>query len=139
MPRREHPRYEHMEWPEWEFREFPMMLYPRPLADGEKSDVIRKPVYHTEGRLKGKLKFPGVIVNDDDELAAVLAGDADINAEEGRLVNESDVRTALIRECELHNVEIDRRWGTEKIQAALDKKFKEEEDAEEGVEPEVVA
>lgn len=117
MARREHPRYENMEWPDWEFREYPMMVYP-----GAKDP--RKPEYEVadRGRNRGRtvLRFPGVVVKNDEELKAVLDGSAEFNPTSGEILTEEDSRQALIRECMTQGLQIDKRWGVEKLQKALD-------------------
>lgn len=119
MARREHPRYENMEWREWEYKEYPMMLYPG-------AEDPRKPEYHTDPRTKRPgLKYPGVIVRSDEELDKVLTGAAEFDAVSGELLTEEDERKALISECELHGIKIDRRWNSDKLQKALDDHIKE--------------
>lgn len=113
MARREHPRYENMEWPDWEFREYPMMVYP-----GAKD--IRVPEYHKDGKLAGKLVHPGVIVQHDGELEKVLAGEIELNESGTGLITDEDVRGGLIQELTRLGVQFDRRWGIEKLQNALD-------------------
>lgn len=116
MAKREHPRYENMDWPDWEFREFPMMIYPG-------APDPRVPVYHTEGRQRGKLKFAGLVVNDEDELARALAEGEDVATitEDGRqrLTTAEDDRQALIAECDERGLKIDRRWASARLEDAI--------------------
>lgn len=117
MARREHPRYENMEWPDWEYIEFPMMIYPG-AADP------RVPEYHINKKGRRVMTYPGVIVHSDEELDGVLKGEIELDAVTGEILTEEDTRKALIRECEIQGLLVDKRWGIPKLQAALDEAAK---------------
>lgn len=111
-----HPRYAQMEFPEWEFEEFPMMLYP-----GAKDP--RKPEYHAEGKRKGSLVYPGVIVQDEEEAKALLAGTVTaVTDTRGamRLETHEDRMSDLHAEASRLGITFDKRWSETRLQAAID-------------------
>jgi hypothetical protein len=127
MAKREHPRYENMEWPDWEFQEYPMMYYPG--APNQK-----KPYIHAPGSVDHGKPLKGVIVNNDEELKSLIEADRRAAAGEesgieltatsakgvSRVRTEADVKAELIEHCEAAGVTFDRRWGIAKLQEAID-------------------
>lgn len=127
MAKREHPRYENMEWPDWEFQEYPMMYYP-----GAKDQ--KKPYIHAPGSADHGKPLKGVIVNNDEELRSLIEGDRRAAAGEdsgvdmvatnvkgvSRVRTEADDKAELIEEAEALGVTFDRRWGVAKLQDAID-------------------
>ena len=116
MARQEHPRYASMEFPEWEYIEFPMMVYPGSKDGGKTPDRIpSKP---------GKFLQDPVTVNNEDELRAALAGGdtlvKDDTTSAMRVKTPEDERLELVAEVERLGIQYDKRWGTARLQAALD-------------------
>lgn len=113
MAAKEHPRYQLTDWPDWEFVEFPMMVYPHPG-----NPDIRKPVYNPER--PGQLLSPGVTVNSEEELVALLEGAETVkDGDKTRLLTEEDKRQALILKADQTGVKVDKTWSLDKLEAAL--------------------
>jgi hypothetical protein len=93
-PHQIHPVYARMDFPAYEFTEYPKMVYP----GGMKSNGLGQ----TE---------PGVIVNDADEEAIAMAGHA--------VVREEDERARLLKVAEVKGVTVDKRWGVDRLTAAI--------------------
>lgn len=102
-------RYDNMDFPRYEYREYPKLLY-------------------LEGRGKGK---PFVRVENAEEEAAAVAAheaktvkappqapepDADTGSDDNQRQQITDAREAL----DALGVKYDKRWGLDKLQAALD-------------------
>lgn len=132
MAKREHPRYENTEWEDYEFREYPMMVY----VDRRTKKVLKVPTDHPNwdpGNPKSKRWVEDeVTVNSDEELKALRAtveGGGELSTVTAggatRMTNPEDARQALIAEAEVLGVQVDKRWGADKLQAAIDA-FKEE-------------
>ena len=113
---KEHPRYALTEWPEYEFQEFPMMVYPGSADPMKPEYVPEKP---------GTLKYPGVTVENQDELDKILGG-AKVMKDGDRLraVSEEDERAELLQQAQHLGVSVDKRWSTARIQDAIDAKQK---------------
>lgn len=92
-------RYTDWEFPEYEFSEFPKMVYPG-------AEDPKKP-YDSKGK-----PIPGVLVNNEAEEATVLAGET--------VVHEADVRAELIHQATSRGMQFDKRWGPERLQAAIE-------------------
>lgn len=88
--------YENMPFPEYEFKE-----YPKFIKTGESVDPATKTKTPT-----------GVLVNSEAEEAEVLGtGKAP--------VREDDERTRLLKVAKQAGVDVDQRWGVQKITDAL--------------------
>lgn len=107
-----HPRYEFADFGEWSFEEFPLAIYPG-------APDPRKPVYYPKGDPKyGQLKFPAVIVADEDELRAHLSNAATVeDATSGatRLRTAADDVADLQKEAEDIGLTYDKRWTAERL------------------------
>lgn len=113
-----HPRYENADFGEWSFNEFPLMLYPG-------APDPTKPVYETEGKNRGKLKFAGVIAEDEDEAKRIIAGAQTVKPDDGgpaRLETAEDALEAKQREATDMGVQFDKRWSLARLQDAIDTK-----------------
>lgn len=127
MAKREHPRYENMEWPDWEYQEYPLMYYPG--APDQKKPYINAPGSADHGK-----PLKGVIVNNEEEHRQLIEGDrrAAGGGDSGvvlaptsakgvsRVRTEADEKAELIEEAESLGVTFDRRWGLAKLQEAID-------------------
>lgn len=119
MPR-VHPRYTQMQekWDEQAaergWQEYPMMVYPGSKDGGKTPD--RHPTK------PGVFLQEPVIVNNDEEKAAALAGNAELAEGSGvqHLRTEEDDRQELIAKLTEASVQFDKRWGPAKLQAAWD-------------------
>lgn len=113
MASREHPRYANFDWPDYEFREYPMMVYP--------GATDQKKPYGPDGK-----PLKGVIVNSAEEAAEALMGDeapALVPTDSpgtSRLETEEDRKLSAIAQAEALGVQVDKRWGLAKIEAAID-------------------
>jgi hypothetical protein len=109
---REHPRYASMEFPDYEYREYPMMVYPG--APDQK-----KPYDPKTGK-----PLKGVLVENDEEYARVMAKDAElvptISPGVQRVQTAEDEKEALLVRAAQLGVQVDKRWGIAKIQDAID-------------------
>lgn len=119
-----HPRYlnmvERWEVENEEWREFPMMVYPG-AADP------RVPEYQEpgdKGYKPGSLRFEGVIVQDEEELEKVIAGDShSISRTEDGLARAStskDEHDALLQEAANISLKVDRKWSPQRLRDAID-------------------
>lgn len=123
-----HPRYAAMA-EQWEkdnedWKEFPMMVYPG-------APDPRQPVYAEPGDpgyKPGKLRYEGVVVQNEEELARVIdgAGSSGVHRELGQPARAStleDDRDALLQEAaNLGLKEVDPAWSLARIQDAIDTK-----------------
>jgi len=109
-----------MEWPDYEFQEYPKMVYPG--AKDQNKPYVTKP-----GRAFGK-PLGGILVNNEEEERQALSlpdEDDDSLIETGapgtrRLVTEDDERTALIERADVLGVQVDKRWSTARLTAAIE-------------------
>lgn len=130
-----------MEWPDYEFLEFPMMVY----VDTKAQKVLQKPTDHPRwdpGNPRSKRWVQDeVIVHSEQELkelkATVETGGELKTVVSGpgvapRLATAEDERQALLQEADVLGVQVDKRWGADKLKAAIGA-FKEEAGMEEDV------
>ncbi len=99
MPNLYDDRYQKLNFPDYEYREYPKMVYPG-SPDG-------KPVTNGLGQSE-----PGITVLNAEEEASVMATKAPP-------VRESDERDRLQMICEVKQVKYDKRWGNDKLVAAI--------------------
>lgn len=103
---KEHPRYANMEWPEPEFQDYPRMVYPA----GVDVSVQATKVLPLRPGAKPILN-QGVLVHNAEEERLVMAG--------GTIIRETDEKADLLKRAELLGLRVDKRWGAEKILAAI--------------------
>jgi hypothetical protein len=122
-----HPRYAAMV-EQWEkdnenFHEYPMMIYPGDAKSGPNPDP-RVPVYlqpEDKGYKPGALKYQGVTVNNEEELAKVIEGGNVTRSQDGlaRATTEADERDALLQEAANIGLALDRRWSISRMTDAI--------------------
>lgn len=132
-----HPRYAAMV-EQWEkdnedFHEYPMMVYPGDAKSGLNPDPL-VPVYlqpEEKGYKPGALKYQGVTVNDEAELAKVIEGGNVTRSQDGlaRAMTEKDEVDALLQEAANIGLSLDRKWSPKRMRDAIDAKKAESKKA----------
>lgn len=103
---KEHPRYANMEWPEPEFQDYPRLIYPAgndPTVQAARILPLRPgatPVINQ-----------GVLVHNAEEERMVMDGKP--------IIREIDEKADLLQRAAILGVRVDKRWGADKIQAAI--------------------
>ncbi len=103
----EHPRYANMEFVDNGYMEYPKMVYPA----GIDPTVPAKMIKPLRAGQKAKVN-QGVVVNNQDEEKLVMEG--------GFIQREGDEKAELLQRAAILGVQVDKRWGVEKIREKIE-------------------